>query len=270
MQLKGKEADVHGIEVYKNDVFVSTGVTSDTFTLGANIEQNSKPTVEVNEQETEDYSINYKDNKLTVNGLDDTIENIINIDYVGWSHPMEDEACSNIDGDGKEYQIDSTSKRILDIFSPLTVKIDGNAQIRSSYEIDPFEGIVKFKESKTGNVTIDGSYVKIIELGRLFNWELNMTAERVDGTTFREEFQREVPIMPAFDGSIEGYHIDPYYAEHILNDGKAFIAQFWLDYDRYYIGWINIELSITSDKADLIKENISFTGYRHLERKFDA
>jgi hypothetical protein len=224
-------------------------------------------TVKVNGSEMNDFSIDYVNGKITVNNL--SIDDTVNIDYKGWSYPVTDVSLSNSDGGQyEEYQIDNVSYRYLDIFQPAVVYVNSSAANKSEYSIDPFSGVVKFNTALTDTdvVTMDASYVKIIEIGTLFSWELNLGSEKVDGGSFREEYQKEVPLYPTFDGSIEGYHIGPYFVQYIDSDFKAYVVKFWLNYADYYIGWVHMDITISSSKDDLIKESINFTGYRNLER----
>ncbi|MFW6002307.1 MAG: hypothetical protein ACOCQD_03120 [archaeon] len=138
----------------------------------------------------------------------------------------------------------------------------------------------QLKGKYAGISVYDGTDDHLIK--EAFSQELNLGAERVDGTRFLDEFQREVPIYATWGGSFECY-FDPS-DEHFLSVeeasrtaqsiqevlGENAEIRLWLTDSYYYGGDASFDMSITSSKDDLIKANVTINGAGALTRATDG
>lgn len=178
---------------------------------------------------------------------------------------------------GTTYQITNAAKRVLDPFEPIVV-YDGASPIASTdYAIDYLFGRVVLDSAPAGAVTIDATYLPLVQVGCAREFALNLENETPEATCFQPDAsvaaRKFIQGLKHASGSI-GYlgQLDAIYdgdtkelVEHALRDPES---DFWvlsIDFDGTHIwrGFVTFEShEATVEIADLLQSTVNWVTAR--------
>jgi hypothetical protein len=172
---------------------------------------------------------------------------------------LTDEATTT--SDSLTFQITDENKRILAPDSEITVKDNGVA-VTSGYTINRLDGSVKFDATKTGPVTISGSYLPALDVAEAYEFSYSIEADNLDATRFQDEYVRRKQGQIDFSSELSAWHdvnVDVF-TDALLNN-KIMVLEFYVNNSLDLRAWVLTASDEIESAADsLVEEGIEFEG----------
>jgi hypothetical protein len=174
-------------------------------------------------------------------------------------------------------RISNVDHRLLSVNHTQTFTADNGVTVKS---IDYLNGVATFNADVS--VTIvrwTGSYIpaaKIVEVGNVYGWKLDTSLEILDGTILGSTAKVKIPGLLDWKGSVDAFWIEeafssladdePWYDK--FNDGTIWYLKLFTHESpaEGFRGFVMLSgLSDSTPVGELVKETITFEGYKALE-----
>ncbi|MGF9711714.1 hypothetical protein [Paenibacillus naphthalenovorans] len=176
---------------------------------------------------------------------------------------MTDEATTVLSGTDittdTQYQITAVTKRIIDMNSSITVKVDGTV-VTTGFKVDMLRGTVIFDTSAVRTVTVTGKYVPTSTAAECYEWSINLNGELIDVTKFQDEWATKIQGLKSAEGSLSRwYNVDRYFSNALISGSPVIVEMYTQDTlnpDRIWALINSDEMSAAVDGAS--EEAVSF------------
>lgn len=103
------------------------------------------------------------------------------------------------------YQITNSAKRVIDYTAAQPTFYDNGVAISASdiSAIDYLQGKVTFTASKTGPITVDGSYLPLLTVAEARTVSLSFEADELDTSVFGSQYRTSTQGLKRITGSME-------------------------------------------------------------------
>lgn len=149
---------------------------------------------------------------------------LVKIPGVGLS--FTDEATTSA-GDGTNYQITSTTKRVWDSVASITVKVGGSVT-GESYTLNRLTGTVTFAVVNLSRaaVTVSGTYLPLSTAVESRSYSYQLTAKNDPDNSFGDDWVTRVQTQKDVHGSLARWFVDTYFSDALLAD-TLLVFQFY-------------------------------------------
>lgn len=185
------------------------------------------------------------------------------VKVAGTAVAMTDEATTVLSGAGitanTQYRITAAAKQIIDINSPITVKVGGSA-VTTGFIVDTLTGTVIFTSAAVRTVTVSGKYIPTATAAECYEWSLTANAELLDVTKFQDDWTSKIQGLKSAEGSLSRwFNIDGYFANALLSGAPVVIECYTQDTLLPERVWALINSSEMSAAVDgAAEESVSF------------
>lgn len=171
--------------------------------------------------------------------------------------PFVDEATTTTDQ--MTFQISAEPKRVLDLETPVIVKVDG-VVVNTGFVIKRISGKIVFDEEQAGAVTVSASFLPLSVAAECYEYSFTMDAESRDTTAFGMDYRRREPGLRSGSGNLsQWFEIDLYFI-NVLISGKPLVIEMYpgTNVDPIRIFAILESDEVSSAIADSVNESVSF------------
>jgi hypothetical protein len=159
---------------------------------------------------------------------------------------------------GASYQINTTSKRILDLNTAIVVK-NGGTVTTEAYTIDYLNGRVTFGSVASRTITITGAYLTPATIATADTFNFSATAEAYENTAFGSQYKSFEAGLISGTATLGRFFLtDDLFIDALL-DGQYKILEYYVS-SGVKISFYGI---LTSDSVDaavnsLVREEMTF------------
>lgn len=168
---------------------------------------------------------------------------------------MTDEATT---ATGASYQINTASKRILDLNTAIVVK-DGGSVTTEAYTIDYLNGKVTFGSVASRTITITGAYLTPATIATADTFNFSATSEAYENTSFGSQYKSFEAGLISGTATLGRFFLtDDLFIDALL-DGQYKILEYYVS-NGVKISFYGLLTSDTVDSAvnALIREEMTF------------
>lgn len=171
---------------------------------------------------------------------------------------MTDEATT-MSGTNTIYTITNATKRVLDIDTPVIVKV-GGSPVTTGFTIDYLSGIVTFATNAVRTVTVSGAYVALTTVTEAKGFSVTLTRDALDTTRFQQEFREYEPGLLSGTAELTNNYLVNSAFFAILIAGSRKVIEYYPNDDLTPIRFYGVltTTDIVSPVEGIIEENISF------------
>lgn len=185
------------------------------------------------------------------------------VKVAGTAVAMTDEATTLQAGAGipvnTQYKITVATKQIIDINTPITVKVGGSA-VTTGFIVDTLAGTVIFDTAAVRTVTVSGKYVPTSTAAECKEYSLTISGDTIDVTKFQDDFLTKIQGLKSAEGSLSRwFNADDYFATALVSGAPVVIemyAQDTLNPDRVWAILNSVEMGAVVDGA--VEESVGF------------
>lgn len=178
----------------------------------------------------------------------------------GISTSFTGETMSNTTGNS--FRIDDATKRIFDRSATFTFYEDAVAILESDIvKVDYLFGIVEFVTSKTGAITVDGSYMPVTDIAGAKDYTLNIGSTILDDTDFSTTGYRtkEYGLLDASVSLTRFDDVSQTFFDVLTNRETIVIEINPAGGSQYIRGWFKLESDgLSGDVNGLEEESLTF------------
>lgn len=128
--------------------------------------------------------------------------------------------------DDQFYQITNVARRILDINTPVVVRVGGNI-VTTGYKVKYLTGTIEFDTVEVRTVTVSGAYVSLTELAQGKSYSFNGTADMLDKTTFKKAYREFESGLKTGTAEIQLFYLDTYFYDWLM-DGSVKVVELYV------------------------------------------
>ena len=156
--------------------------------------------------------------------------------------------------DNITYQISDSSKRIIDLNTPVSISGAGT----DPYVINYLTGEVVFKTADTRTIAVTGKYVSPIEVVSAKEYNVTFTGEALDQTEFGTRFKEFVQGLISGTASLSRYFVaDDTFIDMLLNSEYKIFEFYVNDTEKVSAFALITNDAITTNTGGLVEESIN-------------
>jgi chitodextrinase len=167
------------------------------------------------------------------------------------------------------YQITDTTKRIWCKECNITV-LDSATPTTENYILDRLTGRVIFETSAVRDITLDGEYLPVADIGCAYEYTYTLEADNVDFACFEDEYTSREQTLKDFSASISKFWNPDQYFLNKLDSDEDFIVEFYSDgsVDPDLRAWAKVATNEISGAVDgLVEESIDLEGCVDIDKR---
>jgi len=168
---------------------------------------------------------------------------------------------STTSSDNKNYQITSTSKRVIK--SDETVLVyDGGILTIEAYTVNRLTGTITFGSATSRTITVTSKYLPLTEVGGGKEFKLSIKGDNPDITVFGQSYIDRVQALKDISCSIGGFYLDTSYVTRITGDTTVVIEFYVNRASSWHVKfWAKLATDEVSAAVDgVVEESVEFEG----------
>lgn len=124
------------------------------------------------------------------------------------------------------YTITNVAKRILDLATPVVVKVGGSV-VTTGFTIKYLTGQIVFNTVATRTVTVSGKYVLLTELAQGRSYSFTGTSDMLDKTVFKNAYRQFEAGLKTGTADITVLYADNYFYDWLM-DSSVKVVEFYI------------------------------------------